>query len=239
MRALENELCNESERLALGSSPGLSTWWVVSPAQQSNSPILVYFPFPACKKHVRMETIAAEQQQNLGTLSGAASSNPVFSTSRGKEQTTEEERGIGDTTTANNKRNEKDHVTCVGLAERNSFGESVPTVRTCLRFPHTRSPEPCPSWTASPRVTSFQRRVEEKGEMWTPCFSKNNGVSQKGIFFRTCEGISVTNCKDFFSWITDFFPCHFFIAFEWYYIGRRWNVPIKNEFVTNKINKNK
>lgn len=184
-RPPENEFCNESqsERLALfPSNIGKFPWAInmvsgESTSAPDNSPILVYFPFPACKKHVRMETIAAEQQQNLGTLSEATSCNPVFSTSRGKEQTTEEERGIGDTTTANNKRNEKDHVTCVGLAERNSFGESVPTVRTCLRFPHTRSPEPCPSWTASPRVTSLQRRVEEKGEMWTPCFSKNNGIS--------------------------------------------------------------
>ena len=106
---------------------------------------------------------------------------------------------MGDTTTANNKRKEKRprDVCRVGRTEffrsERSHGLHLSQVPT-----HTRGPEPCPSWTASPPVTSLQRRVEEKGEMWTPCFSVNNGVSQTGIFFRLCEGISVVNCKKIF-----------------------------------------
>lgn len=167
------------------SNVGKFPWSVnkVSPAQQRNSPIIVYFPF-----HSMQETRA------YWNYSCGATTEPWHTQRCGELQPcifhlawqgADDRRGERDRGHYHRQQQKKrkKHVTCVGLAERNSFEESVPTVRTCLRFPHTRSPEPCPSWTASPRVTSLQRRVEEKGEMWTPCFSKNNGVSQKGIFF--------------------------------------------------------
>lgn len=80
-----------------------------------------------------------------------------------------------------------------------------------------------------------------KGGNVDALFFKEQWRKSERDFFLTFEGISVRNCKEFFSpglrgFFFSFFSCFFIVLNN---ITLEEDVLMKNKFATNKINKNK